>query len=147
MKEQEEQEKVMDSNQMNGAANVDYAKADIITRRNVSILADTATCVAATKAQNAVEEEEEETGTTAMVKMKDTETKTRNSEDQRATTKPTRKHLTDKEPQENHSESKQTETMEERAPPTRVPMIPITGAIASHQTMKGGIQTREEATE
>ena len=147
MKEQEEQEKEMDSNPMNGAANVDYAKADIITRRNVSILAGTVTCVAATKAQNAVEEEEEETGTTAMVKMKDTETKTRNSEDQRATTKPTRKHLTDREPQENHSESKQTETMEEKAPPTRVPMIPITGAIAFHRIMTEGIPTLGEATE
>ena len=146
MKEQEEQEKEMDSNPMNGAANVDYAKADIITRRNVSILASTVTCVAATEAQNAVEEEEEETGTTAMVKMKDTETKTRNSEDQRATTKPTRKHLTDKEPQENHSESKQT-AMEETAPPTRAPMIPITGVIASHLTMTEEILTPEEATE
>ena len=146
MREQGEQEKEMDSNPMNGAANVDYAKADIITRRNVSILASTVTCVAATEAQNAVEEEEEETGTTAMVKMKDTETKTRNSEDQRATTKPTRKHLTDKEPQENHSESKQT-AMEEKAPPTRVPMIPITGAIVSHLTMTEEILTPEEATE
>ena len=137
----------MVSNPMNGAANVDYAKADIITRRNVSIRASTVTCVAATEAQNAVEEEEEETGTTAMVKMKDTETKTRNSEDQRATTKPTRKHLTDKEPQENHSESKQTETMEEKAPPTRVPMIPTTGAIASHRTMTEEIPTPGGATE
>ena len=147
MREQGEQEKEMDSNPMNGAANVDYAKADIITRRNVSIRASTVTCVAATEAQNAVEEEEEETGTTAMVRMKDTETKTRNSEGQRAKTKPTRRQLTDREPQENHFESKQTGTMEEKAHPTRVPMIPITGAIASHQTMKGGIQTREEATE
>ena len=57
----------MDSNPMSGAANVDYAKANIITRRNVSILADTATCVAATKAQNVVEEEEEETGTTITI--------------------------------------------------------------------------------
>ena len=147
MKEQEEQEKEMDSNPMNGAANVDYAKADIITRRNVSILASTVTCVAATEAQNAVEEEEEETGTTAMVKMKDTETKTKDSEGQRATTKPTRKQLTDREPQENHSESKQTETMEEKVPPTPVPMIPITGAIASHRTMTEGIPTPGEATE
>ena len=132
---------------MTGLANAVSAKADIITRKNVSILAGTVTCVAATKAQNAVEEEEKETGTTAMVKMKDTET--RNSEDQRATTKPTRKHLTDKEPQENHSESKQTETMEEKAPPTRtrVPMIPITGAIASHRTMTEGIPTLGEASE
>ena len=146
MKEQEGPGKEMDLDPMSGAANADYAKADIITRRNASILADTVTCVAATKAQNAVEEEEEETGTTAMVKMKDTETKTRNSEDQRATTKPTRKHLTDKEPQENHSESKQT-AMEETAPPTRVPMIPITGAIVSHLTMTEGTLTPEEATE
>ena len=147
MKEQEGQEKEMDSNPMSGAANVDYAKADIITRRNVSIPASTVTCVVATEAQNAVEEEEEETGTTAMVKMKDTETKTKDSEDQRATTKPTRKHLTDKEPQENHSESKQTETMEEKAPPTRAPMIPIIGAIAIHQTMTEEIPTLGEATE
>ena len=146
MKEQEGQEKEMDSNPMSGAANVDYAKANIITRRNVSILADTATCVAATKAQSVVEEEEEETGTTAMVRMKDTETKTRNSEDQRATTKPTRKHLTDKEPQENHSESKQT-AMEEKAPPTPVPMTPITGATVSHLTITEGTLTPEEATE
>ena len=127
----------MVSNPMNGAANVDYAKADIITRRNASIRAGTATCVAATKAQNAVEEEEEETGTTAMVKMKDTETKTRNSEGQRATTKPTRRQLTDREPQENHSESKQTETMEEKAPPTQAPMIPVIGVIATHPNMTG----------
>ena len=147
MKEQEEQEKVMDSNPMNGAANVDYAKADIITRRNVSIRASTVTCVAATEAQNAVEEEEEETGITTTAKTKDTETKTKNSDGQKAKTKPTRRQLTDREPQENHFESKQTGIMEEKAHPTRVPMIPITGAIASHQTMKGGIQTREEATE
>ena len=147
MREQGEQEKEMDSNPMNGAANVDYAKADIITRRNASIRAGIATCVAATKAQNAVEEEEEETGITATVKTKNTETKTRNSEGQRAKTKPTRRQLTDREPQGSHFGSKQTGTMEEKAHPTRVPMIPITGAIASHQTMKGGIQTREEATE
>ena len=147
MKEQEGPGKEMDLDPMSGAANADYVKANIITRRNVSILVDTATCVAATKAQSVVEEEEEETGTPAMGKMKDTETKTRNSEDQRATTKPTRKHLTDREPQENHSESKQTETMEEKAPPTRVPMIPITGAIASHRTMTEGIPTLGEATE
>ena len=147
MREQGEQEKEMDSNPMNGAANVDYAKADIITRRNASIRAGIATCVGATKAQNAVEEEEEETGITATVKTKDTETKTRNSEGQRAKTKPTRRQLTDREPQENHSESKQTETMEEKAPPTRVPMIPITGAIVSHLTITEEILTPEEATE
>ena len=130
MREQGEQEKEMDSNPMNGAANVDYANADIITRRNVSIRASTVTCVAATEAQNAVKEEEEETGTTAMVKMKDTETKTRNSEDQRATTKPTRKHLTDKEPQENHSESKQT-AMEETAPPRECPHVMIVSQSSS----------------
>ena len=146
MKEQEGLGKETDLDPMRGAKNADCVKANIITRRNVSILVDTATCVAATKAQSVVEEEEEETGTTAMVKMKDTETKTRNSEDQRATTKPTRKHLTDKEPQENHSESKQT-AMEETAPPTPAPMIPITGAIVSHLTMTEGILTPEEATE
>ena len=147
MREQGEQEREMDSNQMNGAANVDYAKADIITRKNVSTPASTVTCAAATEVQNVVEEEEEKTGITAIAKMTDTETKTKDSDDRKATTKPTGKQLTDKEHRENHSESKQTETMEEKAPPTRVPMIPITGAIASHQTMKEGIQTREEATE
>ena len=68
MREQEGPKKETDLDPMNGAANADYAKADIITRRNASIRAGTATCVAATKAQNAVEEEEEETGTTATVK-------------------------------------------------------------------------------
>ena len=78
--------------------------------------------------------------------MTDTETKTKDSEGQRATTKPTRKQLTDREPQENHSESKQI-AMEETAPPTRAPMIPITGATVSHLTMTEGILTPEEATE
>ena len=107
MKEQEEQEKEMDSNPMNGAANVAYAKADIITRKNVSIPVSTVTCAAVTEVQNVVEEEEEKTGITAMAKMTDTETKTKDSDDQKATTKPTGKQLTDKEPRENHSESEQ----------------------------------------
>ena len=98
----------MDLDPMNGAANADCVKANIITRRNVNILVDTATCVAATKAPSVAEEEEEETGTPAMGKMKGTGTKTRNSGDQRATTKPTRKRVTDKEHQEKHSGSKQT---------------------------------------
>ena len=146
MREQGEQEREMDSNPMNGAANVAYAKADIITRRNASTPASTVTCAAATEVQNVVEEEEK-IGITAMAKMTDTETKTKDSDDQKARTKPTEKQLTDKEPRENHSESKQTETMEEKAPPTRVPMIPITGAIASHRTMTEEIPTPGEATE
>ena len=147
MREQGEQEKEMDSNPMNGAANVDYAKADIITRRNVSIPVSTVTCAAATEVQNVVEEEEEKIGITAMAKMTDTETKTKDSDDQKAKTKPTGKQLTDKEPRENHSESKQTETMEEKAPPTRAPMIPIIGAIAIHLTMTEEIPILGEATE
>ena len=102
MKEQEGPGKEMDLDPMSGAANADYVKANIITRRNVSILVDTATFVAATKAQSVVEEEEEETGTTAMAKMKDTETKTRNSEGQRAMTKPTRQQVREKEHQIKH---------------------------------------------
>ena len=136
----------MDSNPMNGAANVDYAKADIITRRNVSVLVVTAMCVAATKAQSVVEEEEEETGTPAMDKMKGTGTKTRNSGDQKATTKPTRKQVIDKEHQEKHSGSRQT-AMEGTGPPTPALMIPITGATVSHLTMTEGTLTPEEATE
>ena len=150
MREQGEQEKEMDSNQMNGAANVAYAKADIITRRNASTPASTVTCAAATEVQNVVEEEEKTTGITTMAKVTDTETqrvKTKDSDDQKARIKLTEKQLTDKEPRENHSESKQTETMEEKAPPTRVPMIPITGAIASHRTMTEGTPTPGEATE
>ena len=137
----------MDSIPMNGAANVAYAKADIITRKNASTPASTVTCAAATEVQNVVEEEEEKIGITAMAKMTDTETKTKDSDDQKARIKLTEKQLTDKEPRENHSESKQTETMEEKAPPTRVPMIPITGAIAFHRIMTEGIPTLGEATE
>ena len=102
MKEQEEQEKVMVSNPMNGAANVDYAKADIITRRNVSILVDTATSVAVTRVLSAVEEEKEKTGTTILDKTNDTETKIKNSGDQRVMTKPTRKQVREKEHQVKH---------------------------------------------
>ena len=87
---------------MNGAANADSVKANIITRRNVNILVDTATCVAAINALSTVEEEKEETGTPALDKMKDTETKIRNSGDQKAMTKPTRKQVREKEHQERH---------------------------------------------
>ena len=137
----------MDSNPMNGAANVAYAKADIITRKNASTPASTVTCAAATEVQNVVEEEEEKIGITAMAKMTDTETKTKDSDDQKAKIKLTGKQLTDKEPRENHSESKQTETMEEKALPTQVLMIPIIGVIAIHPIMTGEIQTPGEATE
>ena len=102
MRGQEGQRKETDSDPMNGAVNADSVKANIITRRNVNILVDTATCVAATKVLSVVEEEEEETGTPALDRMKDTETKIRNSGDQKAMTKPTRKQVTDKEPQERH---------------------------------------------
>ena len=146
MREQGEQEREMDSNQMNGAANVAHAEADIITRRNASTPASTVTCAAATEVQNVVEEEEK-IGITTMAKMTDTETKTKDSDDQKATTKLTEKQLTDKEPRENHSESKQTETMEEKAPPTRAPMIPIIGAIAIHRTMTEETPIPGEATE
>ena len=146
MKEQEGPGKETDLDPINGAANADCVKANIITRRNVNILVDTATCVAVTKVLSVVEEEEEETGTPAMGKMKGTGTKTRNSGDQKATTKPTRKQVIDKEHQEKHSGSKQT-AMEGTAPPTPAPTIPITGAIVSHLTMTEGILTPEEATE
>ena len=102
MRGQEGQRKETDLDPMNGAANADSVKANIITRRNVNILVDTATCVAVTKVLNVVEEEEEETGTPALDRMKDTETKIRNSGDQKAMTKPTRKQVTDKELQEKH---------------------------------------------
>ena len=74
MREQGEQEREMDSNPMNGAANVDYAKADIITRKNANILVSTATSVAVTEALNVAEEEGETTGITTMARMTDTET-------------------------------------------------------------------------
>ena len=131
---------------MNGAANADCVKANIITRRNVNILVDTATCVAAIKVLSVVEEEEEETGTPAMDRTKDTETKTRNSGDLKAMTKPTRKQVIDKEPQEKHSGFRQI-AMEGTAPPTPAPTIPITGATVSHLTMTEEILTPEEATE
>ena len=85
---------------MNGAANVDSAKASIITRRNASMLVDTATSVAVTKVLSAVEEEKEETGTTILDKTKDTETKIKNSGNQRV--KPTRKQVREKEHQVKH---------------------------------------------
>ena len=73
----------MDSNPMNGAA-------DIITRKNVSTPASTVTCAAATEVQNVVEEEEKIEITT-MAKMTDTETRTKDLDDQKATTKLTEK--------------------------------------------------------
>ena len=87
---------------MNGAANADSVKANIITRRNVNIPVDTATCVAAIKVLSVVEEEKEETGTPALDKMKDTETKIKNSGDQKVMTKPTRKQAREKEHQVKH---------------------------------------------
>ena len=90
MREQGEQEREMDSNPMNGAANVAYAKADIITRKNASTPASTVTCAAATEVQNVVEEEEKIEITT-MAKMTDTETRTKDLDDQKATTKLTEK--------------------------------------------------------
>ena len=136
----EEQEKKMGSNQMNGAANAACVRAGIITRRSANTPASTVICAAATEAQNVVEEEGEKTGITTMAKATDTETqrvKTKDSDDQKAKIKLTEKQLTDKEPRENHSESKQTETMEEKALPTQVLMIPIIGVIAIHPIMTG----------
>ena len=136
----EEQEKKMGSNQMNGAANVACVRADITTRKSANTPASTVICAAATEAQNVVEEEGEKTGITTMAKATDTETqrvKTKDSDDQKAKIKPTGKQLTDKEPRENHLESKQTETMEEKALPTQVLMIPIIGVIAIHPIMTG----------
>ena len=135
-----EQEKEMDSNQMNGAANVACVRADITTRRSANTPASTVICAAATEAQNVVEEEGETTGITTMAKATDTETqrvKTKDSDDQKARIKLTEKQLTDKEPRENLSESKQTETMEEKALLTQVLMIPIIGVIAIHPIMTG----------
>ena len=79
-----------------------------------------------------------------MAKVTVTETKTKDSDDQKARTKLTEKQLTDKEPRENHSESKQTETMEEKAPPSQAPMIPVIGVIATHPDMTGETQTPGE---
>ena len=102
MRGQEGQRKETDLDPMNGAANADSVKANIITRRNVNILVDTATCVAAIKVLSVVEEEKEETGTTILDKTKDTETKIKNSGDQRVMTKPTRKQVREKEHQVKH---------------------------------------------
>ena len=102
MRGQEGQRKETDLDPMNGAANVDSAKANIITRRNVSILVDTATCVAVTRVLSAVEEEKEETGTTILDKTNDTGTKIKNSGDQKVMTKPTRKQVREKEHQVKH---------------------------------------------
>ena len=103
MREQEGPEKETDLDPMSGAANADCVKANIITRRNVSILVDTATSVAAIKVLSAVEEDlKEKTGTTILDKTKDTETKIKNSGDQRAMTNPTRKQVREKEHQVKH---------------------------------------------
>ena len=102
MRGQEGQRKETDSDPMNGAVNADSVKANIITRRNVNILVDTATCVAATKVLSAVEEEKEETGTKIPDKTNDTGTKIKNSGDQRVMTKPTRKQVREKEHQVKH---------------------------------------------
>ena len=102
MSEQGGPEKETDLDPMNGAGNADCVKANIITRRNVNILVDTATCVAAIKVLSVVEEEKEETGTPTLDKMKDTETKIKNSGDQRVMTKPTRKQVREKEHQVKH---------------------------------------------
>ena len=88
---------------MSGAVNVDSMKANTITRRNVNILVDTATCVAVTKALSAVEEDlKEKTGTTILDKTKGTETKIKNSGDQRVMTKPIRKQVREREHQVKH---------------------------------------------
>ena len=102
MRGQEGPKKETDLDPMNGAANADCVKANIITKRNVNILVDTAMCVAAIKVLSVVEEEEEETGTPALDKMNDTETKIRNSGDQKVMTKPTRKQAREKEHQVKH---------------------------------------------
>ena len=105
MREQGEQEREMDSNQMNGAANVACVRADITTRRSASTPASTVICAAVTEALNVVEEEGETTGITTMARMTDTETqrvKTRDLEDQKAKINPTKKQPTDRELRENH---------------------------------------------
>ena len=102
MRGQEGPKKETDLDPMNGAANADCVKGNIITRRNVNILVDTATCVAAIKVLSVVEEEKEETGTPTLDKTKDTETKIKNSGDQRVMTKPTRKQVREKEHQVKH---------------------------------------------
>ena len=130
---------------MNGVGNADFAMASITTKKNVHIPVETATSVVVIRPPSAGEEDAKKgTGTTTLDRMKDTETKTKDSDDQKDRTKLTEKQLTDKEPRENHSESKQTETMEEKALLTQVLMIPIIGVIAIHPIMTGETQTPGE---
>ena len=85
---------------MNGVANADFVMASITTKRNASIPVDTATSVAVIRAPSVGEEDlKEKTGTTILDKTKDTETKIKNSGDQRVMTKPTRKQVREKEHQ------------------------------------------------
>ena len=133
----------MDLDPMSGAVNADFVKANITTKKNASILVDTATSVAAIRALSVVEEDlKEKTGTTILDRTKDTETKIKNSGDQRVMTKPTRKQVREKEHQVKHWEFRLT-TMGGTAPPTQARMIIIGGATASHLTMTGGTSTRE----
>ena len=88
---------------MNGVVNADFVMANITTKRNASIPVDTATSVAVIRAPSVVEEDlKEKTGTTILDKTKDTETKIKNSGDQRVMTKPTRKQAREKEHQVKH---------------------------------------------
>ena len=64
---------------MNGVVNADFVMANITTKRNAS-----------------------KTGTTILDRTKDTETKIKNSGDQRAMTNPTRKQVREKEHQVKH---------------------------------------------
>ena len=88
---------------MNGVVNADFVKANITTKKNASIPVDTATSVAVIRALSVVEEDlKEKTGTTILDRTKDTETKIKNSGDQRAMTNPTRKQVREKEHQVKH---------------------------------------------
>ena len=98
----------MDTDQMTGPANVTSAEADTTTRKNASTHASIVTFVAAIGALIVAEEEEKIGNTT-----RDTKTgtgikkaRTKDSGDQKAKTKHTKDHLTDKELLENHSEFK-----------------------------------------
>ena len=93
----------MCSDLMTGVANADFATADTTTKRIASICVDTATSVVVIRAPNAGEEDlKEKTGTTILDKTKDTETKIKNSGDQKVMTKPTRKQVREKEHQVKH---------------------------------------------
>ena len=88
---------------MNGLGNVDFVMASITTKRNVHIPVETATSVVVTRPPSAGEEDAKKgTGTTTLDRMKDTETKIKNSGDQRVMTKPTRKQAREKEHQVKH---------------------------------------------